>query len=58
MNDGIPKQLCGLKYITVDDAINHILELGCGTNLAKIDIKNAFRLLPVHPADRHLLGMH
>ena len=25
--------------------------------LAKIDIKSAFRLLPVHPADRHLLGM-
>ena len=25
--------------------------------LAKIDIKNAFRLLPVHPRDRHLLGM-
>jgi len=24
VNDGIPKQLCGLKYITVDDAINHI----------------------------------
>ena len=51
MNDSIPKQLC-------DDAINHILKLGCGTHLAKIDIKNAFRLLPVHLADRHLLGMH
>ena len=25
--------------------------------LAKIDIKSAFHLLPVHPADRHLLGM-
>ena len=25
--------------------------------LAKMDIKSAFRLLPVHPADRHLLGM-
>jgi len=57
-NDGIPKQLCGLKYITVDDSINHILKLRHGTHLAKTDIKNAFRLLPVHPADRHLLGMH
>jgi len=57
VNDGIPKQLCGLKYITVDVAINHILKLGCGTHLAKIDIKIAFRLLPAHPADRHLLGM-
>jgi len=25
--------------------------------LAKVDIKSAFRLIPVHPADRHLLGM-
>ena len=25
--------------------------------LAKIDVKSAFRLLPVHPSDRHLLGM-
>ena len=26
--------------------------------MAKINIKSAFRLLPVHPADRHLLGMN
>ena len=25
--------------------------------MAKIDIKNAFRLCPVHPLDHHLLGM-
>ena len=25
--------------------------------LAKIDIRSAFCLLPVHPADRHMLGM-
>ena len=57
VNDGIPKSLCGLSYITVDDAINKILELGPNTLMAKIDIKSAFRLLPVHPADRHLLAM-
>ena len=57
VNDGIPKSLCGLSYITVDDAINKVLELGPNTLMAKIDIKSAFRLLPVHPADRHLLAM-
>ena len=56
-NDGIPKELCSLKYITIDDAISYIVRLGPGTHLAKIDIKSAFRLLPVHAADRHLLGM-
>ena len=57
INDGIPRLLCGLSYITINHAIQKILELGTNTLLAKIDIKNAFRLLPVHPADRHLLAM-
>ena len=30
---------------------------GQGTLLAKIDIENAFRNVPVHPHDRHLLGL-
>lgn len=57
INDGIPKSLCGLSYVTIDDAINKIMELGPGTLLAKLDVKSAFRLIPVHPADRHLLAM-
>ena len=57
INDGIPKELCSMTYITIDDAITKILTLGSGTLLAKIDIKSAFRLMPVHPADRHLLAM-
>ena len=50
INDGIPKGLCSMRYITVDDAINRIIQ-------AKIDVRNAFRLLPIHPADRHLLAI-
>ena len=46
-----------MSYITIDDAIKGNLVLGPGTLLAKIDIKSAFRLIPVHPADRHLLAM-
>ena len=57
INDGIPKAPCSLKYITVDHAIQHIVTMGSGALLAKIDVQSAFRLLPVHPADRHLLGM-
>ena len=56
-NDGIPKELGSLKYITIDDVINYIVRMGWGTHLAKIDIKSAFRFLPVHAADRHLLGV-
>jgi len=57
VNDHIPKSLCSLSYITVDNAIQKILEYGQYTILAKVDIKSAFRLIPVHPTDRHLLGM-
>ena len=57
VNDGIPKDLCSLSYITVDTAIWHILSLGPGSLLAKLDVKSAFCLLPVHVADRHLLAM-
>ena len=57
VNDNIPKALCSLSYITVDDAIQAIVQSGPYTLLSKVDIKSAFRLIPVHPADRHLLAM-
>ena len=31
--------------------------LGAGCLLAKLDLKQAYRLVPVHPCDWHLLGM-
>ena len=58
VNDAIPKELCSLHYVTIDTAIRHILTLGPGALIAKLDIKDAFRLLPIHPSDRHLLAMH
>ena len=57
VNDGIPKPLCSLQYVTIDEAVKGIIQFGRGALLAKIDIRSAFRLLPVHPADRHMLGM-
>jgi hypothetical protein len=57
VNSGIPKCLCSMSYIPVDEAIKQIITLGQGTFLAKTDIKSAFRLIPVYPADRHLLAM-
>ena len=41
----------------MDDAVYQILSPGRGYLLVKIDIQSAFRLLPVHLADRHLLLM-
>jgi len=57
VNGGILRDLCSLKCIGVDLAIDQIRKFGYGTLLVKVDIKSAFRLLPVHPADHHLLSM-
>ncbi len=48
---------CSLAYTKVDYIIPRILSSGRNTLLAKIDIESAFRNVPVHPDDRHLLGM-
>ena len=56
-NNGIPKELSSMRYITVDDAINKIIELSPGAFLAKIYVRNAFHLLPIHWTDRHLVAM-
>ena len=56
-NDGIDPNLCSLCYASVDDAISIIRQLGRDTLLLKLDIKDAYRIVPVHPAGYHLLGI-
>ena len=57
VNDAISPEICSLSYMTVDDAVRAIVTIGQGAMLAKVDIKNAYRIVPVHPDDRPLLGM-
>ena len=47
-----------LSYCSVDDAYTIINELGTGPLLSKIDLKNAFRLIPVQQSDWNRLGIH
>ena len=56
INDSIDPTLCAVKYARFDDAITLIQKTGVEANLAKCDVKSAFRLLPVHPNDYELLG--
>ena len=56
VNAGIDKDSFSLQYVTVDDAISFVRSLGRGALMAKLDIRNAFRLIPVSPACYHLLG--
>ena len=53
----IERELCSLTYPSVDQAIRSIRHQGLGAELAKFDVESAYRLIPVHPEDRPLLGM-
>ena len=57
MNDGISKDLSSLSYVSVEDVVTGIIQRGRGTLLAKMDIRQAYRNVPIHPHDRLLLGM-
>ena len=56
-NDGIERQPCSITYSSVDEAVSLIQQLGPGTELVKIDLKSAYRIVPVHPDDHTLLGI-
>ena len=57
VNDAIDPSLCSLKYVTVNHVASRGMQLGKGALIAKIDIKSAYRLIPVSPLDHHYLGM-
>ena len=57
VNDGVEEGLCSLSYVSLDHAVRAALELGRGAVMAKIDVRSACRIVPVHPEDQGLLGM-
>ena len=57
MNDGIAKELASFSNVSVNEVVSGVLRLGKGALIAKMDIKQAYRNIPVHPTDRYLLGM-
>ena len=57
VNDGNSKELCSLRYALLDDALRLICHFGPGCHLVKMDLKDAYRVVSVHPDDQHLLGI-
>ena len=58
INDFIDPYDYSLQYTNTDEAIRICQHFGTGTLMAKVDLKNAFRLCPVRHKDWHLLGIH
>ena len=57
INDGISSSLCSLHYASVDMAVAMVRELGAQTELAKFDLRSAYRVVAIHPDDQGLLGV-
>lgn len=57
LNDGIGSEQSSLSYTTIDHLSTLILDVGKGAFLVKADIKEAYRMIPVHPEDQPLLGI-
>ena len=57
VNNGIHPSMCTLHYTSVDRVARSMQKYGKGALMAKIDVKSAYRLVPVHPDDRYLLGV-
>ena len=58
INDFIDPSSYSLSYCTIDNAYRMLNELGPGALMSKIDLKNAFHLIPVRPQDWNLLGIY
>jgi hypothetical protein len=43
VNSSISSELSSITYAKIDDAVELILQLGPGTQLAKLDLKSAYR---------------
>ena len=56
VNDFIDPDYCTVHYTPFDEVLEMIAALGKNSFLAKMDVKSAFRLLPVHPSDHELFG--
>ena len=53
----VADQYIHIAFSSVEDAAHLMHYLGPSTLLAKMDVSEAYRLLPIHPEDRIFLGI-
>ncbi|KAG9223322.1 hypothetical protein CCMSSC00406_0010313 [Pleurotus cornucopiae] len=56
INNGIPDSKASIIYEMISFAIDTIRSSGPGSLLAKLDLKDAFRHIPLSAQDRYLIG--
>lgn len=58
VNDLIPNELTSVNYEDFDHVVSLIQAAGPRTWISKVDIRHAFRIMPIHPSDVNLFGFH
>ncbi len=56
VNDGINSETTTLSCLWIDEVASQIAVYGKNTKLAKVDIEEAYRLVPIHADDKQILG--
>jgi hypothetical protein len=56
VNDGINRDDAVVDYDSIDNVVQLVKHFGKDALMAKTDIEDAFRLMPIHPLDHELLG--
>ena len=56
VNDRISAALASVRYARIDDAVRFLLRFSCPVRLAKIDLRDAYRIIPVHSDEVPLLA--
>ena len=57
INDGIDTKLSSLSYSSIDHLTALVVSEDRGSLLVTAHIKEAYRMIPMHPQDQHLLGI-
>ena len=57
INDAIEAELCSVLYASVNLAIHLIKVQGKGCLMAKLDLRSAYHMVPIHRDDQWLLGI-
>ena len=56
VNTGVPRENAEVHYDSIDTIVDLVYRHGRGCLMAKTDIEDAFRIIPIHPLDHSLLG--
>jgi hypothetical protein len=56
VNSRIASEDKSVSYASIESAIALVTQLGPNCHLSKTDIQSAFRIIPIHPSQYHLLG--